>query len=90
MRQLVRRSYPNCYCDDSTIASRSTVASGFSINCLSANCYGLSNLGAIINFCIDYNVMKDITFTEGSLIVNIPSNVTIEAAFQGFYLPIEM
>lgn len=34
--------------------------------------------------------MKDITFTEGSLIVNIPSNVTIEAAFQGFYLPIEM
>ena len=73
------------YCDNATIVMGTLFGTG-SINCISPNCWGVGILASASVPCVAFNVIDDFSVVEGSTIVNLPANRTIEAGYQGLYL----
>ena len=70
------------FCDYSTITSRTAIGGG-SIDCVSSNCWGVTTLAWVNLPCVAFNVVEDFSVAEGSTIINLPANITIEAGFRG-------
>lgn len=79
-RQVWRRS--SAYCNSSTIAMGGLIGAG-DIVCISLNCFNLGILASASAPCVSFSAIDDWSVSESSTVINIPANVTIEAAFQG-------
>ena len=79
-RQVWRRSSE--YCNGSTIATGGLIGAG-AIVCISLNCFNLSTLASASAPCVGFSAIDDWSVGESSTVINIPPNITIEAAFQG-------